>query len=185
MQPFENSCRYQKKTIMRLTILTLLLAFISIQLSVAQSPCNCCKDENRQFDFWVGKWKAVKADGSLLGTNTIDVIQDSCVLRENWRSATSGFTGTSYNYFDSNKKQWVQVWIDNQGGSLILKGGIRDGKMVLTGDRILNSRGQATVNRITWTPNDDGSVRQLWEVLIDDSDWSVAFDGVYQKTKGE
>ena len=159
----------------------LVIAFcLTTTMASAQTPCNCCSEKYRQFDFWVGEWKAVKADGSLLGTNTIDILQDSCVLRENWVSATSGFTGTSYNYYDSNKDQWVQVWVDNQGTSLILKGGLKDGKMVLTGDRIVNARGQATVNRITWTPNDDGTVRQLWEVRIDDSDWSVAFDGIYR-----
>jgi len=40
------------------------------------------------------------------------------------------------------------------------------------------------VNRITWTPNDDGSVRQLWEVLnVTENKWTIAFDGLYKKLK--
>jgi hypothetical protein len=35
--------------------------------------------------------------------------------------------------------------------------------------------------RITWTPNADGSVRQLWETADSKGAWSVVFDGTYTK----
>jgi hypothetical protein len=35
--------------------------------------------------------------------------------------------------------------------------------------------------RITWTPNSDGSVRQLWEAADDKGAWSVVFDGRYTR----
>jgi hypothetical protein len=35
--------------------------------------------------------------------------------------------------------------------------------------------------RITWTPNADGSVRQLWETADEKGGWTVAFDGRYTK----
>lgn len=36
--------------------------------------------------------------------------------------------------------------------------------------------GKRTRHRITWTPNDDGSVRQCWEGTDDKGTRSVAFD---------
>ena len=163
----------------------ILLAAMSVLASpiLAQSACKCCTEQHRQFDFWVGDWEVFTSDGSLLGTNTIEIIQDSCLIRENWSSATSGFTGTSYNYFDSGQSEWMQVWVDNQGTSLLLRGGVENGNMVLTGDPFVNAQGQSTVNRITWTPNADATVRQLWEVRIDDGEWGVAFDGMYRKVE--
>ena len=41
--------------------------------------------------------------------------------------------------------------------------------------------GQRQRDRITWTPNGDGTVRQLWESSTDGgATWSVAFDGTYR-----
>ena len=38
------------------------------------------------------------------------------------------------------------------------------------------------LDRITWTPEDDGTVRQVWEVSTDAGEsWSVIFDGRYQR----
>ncbi len=51
---------------------------------------------------------------------------------------------------------------------MVLEGTTRDAD----GDEILN--------RITWSPQGDGSVRQLWETSNDGGEtWSVAFDGRY------
>ena len=37
-------------------------------------------------------------------------------------------------------------------------------------------------NRITWTPNSDGTVRQLWEVSKDQGEsWQTEFDGLYKR----
>ena len=42
-----------------------------------------------------------------------------------------------------------------------------------------NAQGAAVQNRITWTPNADGSVRQHWEASTDGETWTTAFDGRY------
>jgi hypothetical protein len=55
-----------------------------------------------------------------------------------------------------------------------------DGKMVLTG-KTVGADGAETVQRITWTPNDDGSLRQLWESSGPDGEWTVVFDGKYTR----
>ena len=37
------------------------------------------------------------------------------------------------------------------------------------------------VNRISWTPNEDGTVRQHWETRTGDADWTTLFDGLYTR----
>jgi hypothetical protein len=43
--------------------------------------------------------------------------------------------------------------------------------------------GKRTRHRITWTPNDDGSVRQFWESTDDNGARSVAVDGRHTRRK--
>jgi hypothetical protein len=44
--------------------------------------------------------------------------------------------------------------------------------------------GEAVVDRITWTPNEDGSVRQFCEISKDDGEtWQVGFDGLYKRVE--
>jgi hypothetical protein len=65
---------------------------------------------------------------------------------------------------------------------LLLEGGIREGRMVLEGQTTGADR-KVTRHRITWTPNADGSVRQLWESTDPDGAWAVAFDGTYTRSR--
>ncbi|MCH8227728.1 MAG: hypothetical protein IIC63_04850 [Proteobacteria bacterium] len=59
---------------------------------------------------------------------------------------------------------------------------LEDGKMVLSGERPSRDGSGTSLHRITWTPREDGAVRQLWEVSKDNgSNWSVLFDGLYEK----
>jgi hypothetical protein len=65
---------------------------------------------------------------------------------------------------------------------LELAGALLEGKMVLTGEHVV--RGKPTMERITWTPNPDGTVRQHWEQSTDGGKtWTAAFDGLYRKKK--
>lgn len=171
---------------------TVLLWGIGIALScscIAQStnkPCPCCTPEFRQFDFWLGDWEAYNPDNKLAGTNHIILLQDSCMVQENWVSATPGYTGTSYNFYDPQSEKWHQTWVDNQGGSLLLSGKLENGKMVLWSDVMKSQKGEPYRNRITWTPNADGSVRQHWEITKDEGkSWTTLFDGLYKKVKSK
>jgi len=66
---------------------------------------------------------------------------------------------------------------------LILEGGWHDGAMRLEGVQRTTS-GTSHRARITWTPNDDHSVRQLWETSADDGrTWRVEFDGRYERAQ--
>lgn len=160
-----------------------LLAALSGTGAMSQSTaCACCNEKARQFHFWVGDWEAFNPAGKLAGTNRIVLMEGNCVMQENWASAGSPFTGTSYNFFDNTTEKWRQVWIDNQGGNLQLEGEWSGSSMVLKSKEVKNRSGQVQTSRITWTPHADGTVRQLWEVSTDsEKTWTVAFDGLYKK----
>lgn len=165
----------------RVIILLVLIWSTSVQAQVA--ACACCNENSRAFDFWLGEWE-VTANGKAAGHNSIDKLQGECVLRENWTSATPGYTGTSYNFYNAGKQQWQQLWLDNQGGSLELAGQRVGQQMIMSSDKISNSKGQEVEHRITWTLNDDGTVRQLWETTTD-GEVQIAFDGLYVKKAAE
>lgn len=153
-------------------------------LAQSVNTCACCTPEARQFDFWIGEWETFKPDGKLAGKNKIVVMQDSCVLQENWTSSGGAYTGTSYNFYNVRTKKWQQLWLDNQGGYLQLTGELVNGNMVLQSEKLANGKGQIQIDRITWTPNKDGTVRQHWEASTDDGKtWTTAFDGFYKKVK--
>jgi hypothetical protein len=136
--------------------------------------------EVRQFDFWVGDWEVTTPDGKVAGHNRIELILDGRALQENW-NGNGGFTGTSLNIYDTTAKVWRQFWIDRTGGVLQLAGGFADGKMVLEGTSPA-ADGKTTIDRITWTPNVDGTVRQFWEQSSDNREtWTVVFDGRYRR----
>jgi hypothetical protein len=93
--------------------------------------------------------------------------------------------GRSLNGYSPQDGRWHQVWIGSGGLLMHLTGGLRDGSMVLEGKTV--GRDNAAVRqRITWTPQPDGRVRQLWEQSKDDGKtWTVGFDGRYAKRKSE
>ncbi|WP_340063656.1 hypothetical protein [Ascidiimonas aurantiaca] len=161
-------------------IFLLVISFVNGQ----NTACNCCSESHRSFDFWLGDWQVADAEGTFLGTNTIDKIQGNCIVRENWVSARAGYTGTSYNFYNSQTDEWEQLWIDNSGQSLHLKGGLENGAMVLLSDPIPQKEGYDLINRVTWTPGTDGTVRQLWETSTDEGAvWKVVFEGIYRRTQ--
>lgn len=138
-------------------------------------PCQAA--EYRQFDFWLGDWD-VQSPASPGGTsrNQIFRINDGCAVREEYTTPI-GYAGTSLNFYDGVKKVWHQTWIDNQGGALYLEGGLVGKSMVLA-----TTTDPQSVNRITWTPLDDGRVRQHWEATADGGKtWTSVFDGYYSK----
>lgn len=159
---------------------TLLFA---MQLNAQEKPCNCCSEKHAEFDFWIGTWTVTNPDGTVVGNNVIDKIQNKCILRENWTSAKGNYTGTSNNFYNNKSNQWEQIWIDNQGQSLHLKGNRKNNQMILQTDEETNKDGKVFFHRLTWTHNEDGSVRQLWETITNSTDVTIAFDGLYKRNK--
>ncbi|MCF6262574.1 MAG: hypothetical protein L3J24_03170 [Xanthomonadales bacterium] len=110
----------------------------------------------------------------------ISKVFDGCALAENWTSASNNFSGGSYNIYDQSRKRWHQTWVDSTGTLLQLEGGLVDGVMVLQGVSI-DKGGKPVQQRISWTPNPDGSVRQLWQSKSENNNWESVFDGLYRR----
>ena len=150
-----------------------------IQADQTESIIEACSGpEHRQFDFWLGEWQVSDTAGSVVGTNDITRVANGCGLNETW-IGENGNNGTSLNWYEPATGEWHQLWV-GPGYYLRLSGGLENGSMVLSGVRE-TSEG-SVVDRITWTPLDDGSVRQHWEVSSDGgSSWQTLFDGLYTR----
>jgi len=166
---------------MKYYILIAILFITGFGVEAQNSGCNCCSENHDDFDFWEGKWEVTNPDGTAAGMNTIVKMQDGCVLMENWVGAKGKYTGTSVNFYNNKTKQWEQLWVDNSGSYLKLSGKRTGNQMILRSEPFEGKDGKKYVNKITWTYNSDGTVRQLWEIYNNDTVVNVAFDGLYKK----
>jgi hypothetical protein len=149
----------------------------SIDAPAPDANGSCTTAQHRQFDFWVGRWE-VTTGKQAAGRNQIDLIHSGCALAEHWTSAAGNFSGSSLNTYDQATERWHQTWVDTSGTLLELNGGLEGNRMIMSGARP-GPDGTMVTHRITWTPNEDGSVRQVWETSADGSDWTAVFDGLY------
>lgn len=173
-------------TVLVVGLLSATPAVVLAQNSPPGPPPPCTSEASRQFDFWLGDWEVRGGpDGTqLAGHNSITVSDDGCRIREHWRGAGGG-TGESLNAWDARYKQWRQFWIGASGNVLRLAGGMRDGSMVMEGELPGKADG-VQLQRITWTPSDDGSVSQRWDTSDDDGNtWQTGFLGIYRKQSAE
>ena len=151
----------------------------------------CTGPQYREFDFWLGEWEVRGPKDQLLGRNRITSRYGGCVVVEEWESAGGG-SGSSFNFYDQNTRQWHQFWVDatgtnwlssdKQGNPVTLRGGLKDGAMVMISHPdTLPSIG---TTRATWRPLPGGGVRQTFETSPDGGKtWTMSFDGFYKKSK--
>lgn len=151
-------------------------------VSAADENANKCETDKSfgAFDFWVGDWsvKAAKS-GKYAGTNKVTKIENGCAIKEDW-AGTGGSTGQSLNYYDPNTQRWRQVWVSGGAYAIDIEGGLQNGSMVLEGMISYFKNGVKAPFRGTWTPGEDGSVRQFFEQFDSKSEsWKPWFDGIY------
>jgi hypothetical protein len=156
-----------------------LVVLLGAAAAQSQTPPACGSSEHAQFDFWIGEWEVHTADGKLAGHNRIEKLHGGCVLREHY-STPGGYSGESLNLYDARRGRWHQSWADSSGLLLLLDGGLVEGSMQLQGE-VPGREGAAVQHRITWTPLEDGRVRQHWQSRSGEGEWSTAFDGVYSR----
>lgn len=181
LNPEENEMRV--KSLLLLILLSAWPWVLAAQDAESEAPpARTCEETGyHQFDFWIGDWN-VTSDERQAGTNSIHPLHGGCALQENWQGAgPGGISGSSFNIYDRATGRWHQTWVDASGTLLQLDGGVVDGSMVLSGTRPARDGG-TVLHRIRWTPNEDGTVRQLWEASRDGGGrWDVLFDGLYQR----
>ncbi len=163
-----------------LTLLLLCLVLpCALSAQNAAPSFGCREAAQRQFDFWLGRWD-VTVGANAAGTNEITLEEDGCLLHEHWVGSRGG-TGQSFNWFDRSTGLWHQVWVDNQGNGLQLAGRFSEGRLTLLG-KAPGPDGRPQDQRLSFTPNADGTVRQLWETSSDGgASWQVSFDGIYRR----
>lgn len=159
-----------------------LSLFLLIPLAMpAQSECACCTEKHAEFNFWIGDWMVYDTIGNLIGENHIEHLEDRCILYENWKGSGGG-TGRSFNFYDASDSTWNQLWLDNKGSNLMLKGRAEKNKMILTGVKLQEGKNGLYRNRITWTLNEDKTVSQQWDIIDKQGEFLfVAFKGIYKK----
>lgn len=149
----------------------LFLLFILPIGSFAQQACDA--PEFRQFDFWIGEWDVYLNDTVYAGESKVSLILDSCVIFEEWSS--KNLRGKSLNSYSPSRKQWMQTWVDSQGGTVHFAGHW-DGESIA-----LEGKGpEDSYYLMIFTPLKDGKVRQVWKLSQDQCEtWVDIFNGLY------
>ena len=165
------------------TILTLLnVAQASTTPQAAQPAKTDCKShEHRQFDFWIGKWNVIDTKTRQpAGVSLIESLYKGCGVRENWKDPD--LIGGSLNIYVSSDQRWHQFWIDSSGAEREFIGGLDKGRMILISKHKSVLDPDAIVQeRMIFTPNPDGSVRQYSDASIDGgATWVPRYDYTYQ-----
>jgi hypothetical protein len=139
----------------------------------------CTKPENRQFDFWVGHWRVINTkDRQSAGESRIEKIYEGCTIRENW--SEPGYAGGSLNTFVAADGKWHQTWTDTAGTWREFVGGMTNGKMVLVWSHpSARFPGKTARERMAFTANADGTVRQYSDQSIDGVKWVERYDYTY------
>lgn len=142
--------------------------------------CACCAETYQDFDFWLGKWEVYDANNKLIGKNSITKQADNCLILEKWIDDER--RGNSTLFYNKATNSWNQIWVDNEGYVIKLKGNLENNIMILKSDIIQGSKTKY-YNKISWTLNNDYSITQLWEIYNEnDAKISEVFYGIYKKT---
>ena len=145
---------------------------------------SCTAPQYRQFDFWLGDWDLVGADGKKSAEDKVVQVLGGCALQENWTGVKSG-QGLSFSAYDPATRHWHQTLMDDGGAVLKIEGEFADGKMILVGQRpSQKEKGVTITHRIAWTPLQDHRVKQVWENSTNGGrTWRLVSEGTYVPRK--
>jgi uncharacterized protein (TIGR02246 family) len=141
--------------------------------------------EYRQLDFWIGDWDVTSATGGFGGRSHIELIEDQCVIFENF-STPAGYSGRSLNSYHPDKKHWEQFYVDNQGTIHHYVGHFRDGNLYYEAEGVRTAGPQSPPAKVkmTFFNQGEGQVRQLGEQSTDGGKtWATAYDLVYRRPR--
>ncbi|MEO7310190.1 MAG: hypothetical protein ABIX01_07335 [Chitinophagaceae bacterium] len=168
-----------KKLLITVTALFIYLA------SDAQKPCS--RPEYRQFDFWLGEWEAFGINGKKAGDSKITMILDSCIILEEWTSASVSqglrYAGKSFNTYNAATKQWQQTWVDNFGGSNeYLLGKFENNQIVFLSSPFPFKKDTMAIRRLSFTNLSPIKLRQYGEISKDNGvTWATEYDLEYRR----
>lgn len=125
----------------------------------------------RQLDFFHGEWTVAAEHGPALGTARITGDLSGCLTEESY-ATDRGYAAASFFYWDPVSRAWWRTYVDSEGERLELRGGVVDGRLVLTGTEP-GPGGRSMQVRMTIEPVSDGVVRQEWAVSDDGEGWET------------
>lgn len=170
-----------------ISLLLILIQFSSYSQTSSRLPCS--RPEYRQFDFWIGEWEAFGKNGQKAGDSKISLILDSCIILEEWTSASVNqgirYAGKSFNTWNTATKQWQQTWVDNVGGANeYLKGKFENNKIIYTSSSFPISKDTMAIRKMTFTNLSPDKLRQHGEISKDDGvSWATEYDLEYRRKK--
>ena len=150
------------------------------QATPPQRP-DCSASDHRHLDFWIGEWVVSRtADNVRIGDSRIESIMKGCAIKESFDSpnAPGGpYAGTSYSGFDRKDNKWHQMYVDVNGNVTWFTGGLDGGSMTMTAPGRSGS-----IQRMVYTPEADGSVRQVGTSSTDQGKtWQAGYDYTYRR----
>ena len=143
-------------------------------------PC-VSRPESHYFDFWIGEWNVTNAQNQPAGRSSVRQILSQCVIFENWTDGQGG-EGKSFNAYNAPLAMWQQFWTDQYGRVTEY----RESERTAEGGLRFTAR-QKTANgwsllRMTFTPVDHDTVRQMGESSLDDGrTWTTNYDLYYHR----
>ena len=149
-------------------------------METAAKPCGK-KAEHRQFDFWIGEWD-VLFQNQRVAESSIQLIIGDCVIFENYSQA-DGYTGKSFNFYDTHLRKWRQTWVDANGLASEFAGEFKNGALHYEGESHFPD-GKKAMRRMTFFNLGPDRVRQLSEISRDDGKtWNPHYDLLYVRKK--
>lgn len=152
-------------------------------LELVEKKAHVCMNipEYRQFDFWLGDWNVFNPAGKQVGTNQVLMLEDGCIIEENWTNA-QGHTGKSFNFYNPVTKKWHQSYMDDTGDNWMMDGEYKDG--VLRYEGMIFSPGSKVLVRMNFYNLGADKVRQTAETSSDEGKtWTPVWDGMYLRKK--
>ncbi len=143
----------------------------------APAAAPCSGPEWKQFDFWLGTWKArwdaLPGTPAGTGTNRITKTLGGCVVEENFTTdEAEPLVGHSVSTFSPQRSAWLQTWVDNQGSYLDFVGRWADGRMVLSRSAV-GRDGKPQHQRMTFENIRPDAFDWRWETSPDGATWTL------------
>ena len=144
-------------------------------------PAGCTSVQSGQFDFWIGRWDVfpTAAPTHKVADSLIEKLYSGCAIRENWAPLRGGGPGGSLSSYVAADPGWRQTWVGSDGETVTFRGAWDGHSMVFQAP---DNQRAGRLNRMTFTPAPDGSVRQHGEVSDDGGHiWTPDYDFTYRR----
>lgn len=182
------NCLHKKTNMQKLFTLFIFICLLS-SANAQKGRLPCSNPVYRQFDFWIGEWEAFGLDGKKAGDSRISLILDSCIIFEEWTSASLQqglrYAGKSFNTYNAATKQWQQTWVDNVGGTNeYLQGKFENNQIIYSSTVFKFSKDTMAIRKMTFTNLSTDKLRQHGEISKDNGKtWSTEYDLEYRRIK--